>query len=290
MQIAAMVHPHQPLHFILFVSAVFWLGGFLLLVFPFSRSIFLLPSSLSDSDLFPDSLPSSELLSCPSCNFTSNTTPVSTSRDVILIPALTSCDSDRFIRTLRTTGSRARVIVFFSKPKSASALCTRYFKPCDAEPVFLQTDLTTQSRYSIFAQWLRAHHSEIDRVIVSDSIDIIFQGDPFQILRNSTELLFACESRRVQACNGVIAGPIRRFLSFLDAAKGGRDLNVRLFRNRGEFLLSQRCARSGACLLDERGVVSIGRVVPSLVQGYGRWLNATRQRSEICPISTETYG
>jgi hypothetical protein len=192
--------------------------------------------------------------SCPKCNFTPLNPVTSTRRDVVLGVALSAfVRVEYFLRTLRTTGTRARVILFLDSPRAAPPELLRFFTACDVEPVFINTNSSTLrrapklSRYYFYYQWLSAHLSEVDRVIHSDTFDVVFQSDPFIPALNASKMYFTSEmipirhsgwtaswirlcygrgfiakhGREPVSCSGVTAGGGEVFLIYLRVLLNG---------------------------------------------------------------------
>lgn len=186
---------------------------------------------------------------CPLCNFDPIHPPTSTRRDAVLAAALTELKRvEYFLRTLRTTGTRARIILFLDNKKTASIEWRKFFTACDVEPVFITNpdpvvrSAPKLSRYYYYQQWLKLHIGEVDRVIHSDTFDVIFQSDPFIPIITPDSLYFTfepvvlgsshwtdqwitqCYGREVSrqfkknpvSCSGVTAGGSRPFLKYLD--------------------------------------------------------------------------
>ncbi|EAY14525.1 hypothetical protein TVAG_388570 [Trichomonas vaginalis G3] len=142
-----------------------------------------------------------EILTCPVCNIplVSNST-TSSSRDVILTSALSEYKRlQYFIRTLRSTQSKARVILFLEEEKTLTNDLLYLFNACSIEPVFVKytNDVIKSapklSRYYFEYQWLKEHVNEVDRVLHTDSFDVIFQGDPFSEKISRNKLYFTVE-------------------------------------------------------------------------------------------------
>jgi hypothetical protein len=198
--------------------------------------------------VFSPPIPPSNGSSCPLCSFAPLHTPTSSRRDVILAAALTELKRvEYFLRTLRTTGTRARIILFLDNAETASVDWLRFFQACDIEPVFVEhvnpviRSAPKLSRYYFYQQWLLKHIDEVDRVIHTDTFDVIFQSDPFLPHLNASKLYFTFEPvtlgdshwtmqwiqqcygkdsvkpfRRLPvSCSGVTAGGARPFLTYL---------------------------------------------------------------------------
>lgn len=189
------------------------------------------------------------LVKCPSCNLSPLNKPTSTRRDVILTSALTKLKNvEYFIRTLRSTGCKARVILFLDSKQTASIKWRSLFAACDIEPVFIKhTNPVVQSapklsRYYFEQQWLKENVDKVDRIIHTDSFDVIFQSDPFIEMIKNDRLYFTFEpvtlanslwtaswmnqcyshtqlsnfTNRLVSCSGVTAGSGKLFLKYLD--------------------------------------------------------------------------
>lgn len=125
---------------------------------------------------------------CPACNFTPLYPPSSSKRDVVLAAALNSITrAEVFLRTLRMTGSRCRIILFLDSKQSIEPFYLRFFKSCEIEPVYVDNrddkviiGGSKMTRYYYYHQWLSKHINEVDRVLHSDTFDVFFQSDPFR--------------------------------------------------------------------------------------------------------------
>ncbi|KAK8882341.1 hypothetical protein M9Y10_044983 [Tritrichomonas musculus] len=188
-------------------------------------------------------------LRCPVCNFTPVNPPTSTRRDVVLAAALTQLKRvEYFLRTLRTTGTKARIILFLDNEKTATIEWRKFFTACDIEPVFISNpDPVVQSapklsRYYYYQEWLSKHIDEVDRVLHTDTFDVIFQSDPFIPIITTDSLYFTFEpvtlkssfwteqwitqcygksitkkyGNRAVSCSGVTAGGAQPFLKYLN--------------------------------------------------------------------------
>ncbi|OHT03867.1 hypothetical protein TRFO_01596 [Tritrichomonas foetus] len=218
---------------------------------------------LVDSDEKSNNLNSNSVGICPPCKFTPlNNHITSTKRDVVLAAALSKLKRvETFLRTLRTTGSRCRVILFLDNVKTIEHHFLRFFSSCQIEPVFVPKasyndhilkEFSKMSRYYYYQQWLRIHIEEVDRVLHTDTFDVIFQSDPFIdntnfLPLNQTNLLYFTfepvsigESRwtaewiakcygpnivhkykkKPVSCSGVTLGHAKAFLKYLDIMIG----------------------------------------------------------------------
>lgn len=186
---------------------------------------------------------------CPLCMLKPLHPPTSTERDVILAAALTKLKRvEFFLRTLRSTGSKARIILFVSRYSTISRSWRKFFKACNVEPVYVPMSnevldsAPKLSRYYYYQQWLSANIESVDRVLHTDTFDVIFQSDPFFPSINSSKLYFTFEPVTLASshwtaswinqcydedlgekfwnantsCSGVTVGGARPFLKYLD--------------------------------------------------------------------------
>ena len=186
---------------------------------------------------------------CPLCDFKPLHKPTSTRRDVVLAAALTEFKRvEYFLRTLRTTGSMARVILFLDNENKVSTDWLKFFAACDIEPVFISKQdpviksAPKLSRYYFYRQWLTNHINEVDRVLHTDTFDVIFQSDPFIPMITNDSLFFTFEpvtlgnsfwtnqwitqcygneiaykyAKEPVSCSGVTVGGSQQFLVYLN--------------------------------------------------------------------------
>ena len=126
---------------------------------------------------------------CNLCNFTvRNTKADSTERDVIIGTGINAVENViLFVRTLRTTGSKAHCVILldhiaYSKvPKSTF----EYAEECGGQIINVG-DLKSKGIghsqnlvYVVCYEFVYLNQDQIDRVIISDLYDSVFQGDPF---------------------------------------------------------------------------------------------------------------
>jgi hypothetical protein len=136
--------------------------------------------------------------------------------------------------------------------KTATPKWLRFFHDCDIEPVFIthQNPVVRSapklSRYYFYQQWLTKHIDEVDRVLHTDTFDVIFQSDPFRPTINESKLYFTIEpvvlrdswwtanwitqcyglsvirkfSDRPVSCSGVTVGGAVPFLKYLGILLG----------------------------------------------------------------------
>ena len=142
---------------------------------------------------------------CNLCKFTSNYNdkkPNSTPKDLILLVSLGKMKNlIAFIRSLRTTGSKCRVIVF----ADISAL-TNYEKKfyeeaenCGIEFINIgMVKLGNENgmyylKYCLIRDFLILNRDKFDRIIACDMFDSIVQHDPFISAFNESQVYFSNE-------------------------------------------------------------------------------------------------
>ena len=186
---------------------------------------------------------------CPLCNFLPLENATSTKRDVILASALSQFKRvEYFLRTLRTTGSKARVILFIDNKEILTNSWLSFFKHCDIEPVFIEhtnevvKSAPKLSRYYYELEWLKENINDVDRVLHTDTFDVIFQSDPFIPSIDKDKLYFTYEPVNLKgslwtnswvkqcygddfahdhrkepvSCSGVTIGGAKPFLTYLE--------------------------------------------------------------------------
>ena len=186
---------------------------------------------------------------CPLCDFVPLENATSTKRDVVLASALTELKRvEYFLRTLRTTKTNARIILFLDNREIVTNKWQSLFAHCDIEPVFVThtSDVVKSapklSRYYFELEWLKGHIDEIDRVLHTDTFDVIFQSDPFIPTIDKDKLYFTYEPVNLKgsmwteawikqcyghqfanehrkepvSCSGVTIGGAKPFLTYLE--------------------------------------------------------------------------
>jgi hypothetical protein len=132
--------------------------------------------------------PSEVLPSCTLCNFTArNARPNSSPRDVIVASMFDHIvNVVPFVRTLRTTGSRATVIFFTDKDGAlkVNADLASFFHSCAITLIKIDRRQAgvrhnKQLRHLLFAEFFRTRYFLFDRILTVDLFDTVFQGDPF---------------------------------------------------------------------------------------------------------------
>ena len=147
---------------------------------------------------------------CELCKFpidNNGTTPNSSERDVILLVAFRKLlNLYPLVRSIRTTGCKAKIIVFldqfaiFSQSEEyfqRLSQCGVQFIPLDEyDPSFL--DDVYYYRYIIYHNFLFVNRNEIDRVIAVDLFDSIAQHDPFTTDFKTDRMYFSNEGYMIK--------------------------------------------------------------------------------------------
>ena len=126
---------------------------------------------------------------CTFCNYTvHNTKPNSTPRDVIICNAIgVAKNVILFVRTLRTTGSKANCVFLLDtkafngvsdKTKAIVHACGGQIIDCGMVPFKKKFDGHNYC-YVFASYFIELNRDKIDRVIICDMYDTVFQGDPF---------------------------------------------------------------------------------------------------------------
>jgi hypothetical protein len=149
----------------------------------------------------PDS--SSPTFECKPCNFTSLTPSFSTPRDAVFAAVTTfGAGVKRMIRSLRTSGCQASIILFVTDnvifPSELTA-CNLTF--VQVGPL---TERASRSPYKIRWEWyhihLQSNIGKYDRIFHVDAFDTFFFGDPFSEAPNTSVLYFQMEDRILRDC------------------------------------------------------------------------------------------
>ena len=149
-----------------------------------------------------------DLKKCIPCNFTvRNYKSDSTERDVVLGTALHKTYTIiPYVRTLRTTGSKAQVI-FFMDHVAISRLTTEttnFLKDCGVSVMFVNVSddadrkAMLMTRNLILAEFLTDHVQDFDRVLITDIYDTTFQGDPFYSEFERDAIMLSRETKKVE--------------------------------------------------------------------------------------------
>ncbi|EAY04576.1 hypothetical protein TVAG_233120 [Trichomonas vaginalis G3] len=147
---------------------------------------------------------------CPNCDLIHRPTKVnSTSRDFIIV-AMINCSNNLqgFLRSLRSTGSRAMVVLFCDElaMKQLSDFHKDLIQKCGAILInigkmptkFLKKPF--ENRHPLFYTFLYKYRKLIDRVIMVDLLDVYFQEDPFTPDFNSSTFAATTEMVKFSTC------------------------------------------------------------------------------------------
>jgi hypothetical protein len=147
---------------------------------------------------------------CPLCLFkvdNDGDIPNSSERDVILVLAVGQLRNVHlFVRTLRTTACRARCVLFVDQ-KATSGHGQDYFATlynCGVQLVDLGPGPVAQLgtdflRQIVYYRFLTINHFCLDRVLVADLFDTIFQKDPFIEAFQSDRVYYSNEGYAIKA-------------------------------------------------------------------------------------------
>lgn len=142
---------------------------------------------------------------CPSCNFESRSLRSNSSpQDAILITML-NCTYNLvpFTRSLRTTGSKALVVIFIddlAKQKIDTSLST-FAANCGITFIYIGKTNFTRNELLLFRNpllfdFLKLRPNLFKRILIVDLFDSIFQGDPFYEDFDTTTVGFSVETHR----------------------------------------------------------------------------------------------
>jgi hypothetical protein len=159
---------------------------------------------------------------CPACNFTPQNSlgSNSTDRDAVIASMLrTKVNIVPFVRSLRTTGCRARIVFIADQVavESCDAPMRAFLDNCGVTLINIgHVNCTERFEFLMFrnhflASFLLHRTPLFDRIVIADLFDTVFQGDPFSSHFDRTSLGFALES---DACD------IRQQLSAIALNKG----------------------------------------------------------------------
>lgn len=183
---------------------------------------------------------------CKLCDFVPFGTVNSTERDAIFTAIVGySHTFDLLVRSLRTTGCKASVVVF-TNPET---LIPQYLQECNVKVVHVEPygKRAAASPFKIRWEWyyihLREHLHEYDRIFHTDAFDAFFFSDPFSVVTEPNTLYFQMEDKPIRscaynkkwllschydcnrwrllnqtiACSGSLLGSASQFLSFVEA-------------------------------------------------------------------------
>lgn len=159
---------------------------------------------------------------CPVCSFEPrNVNSDSTPRDAIIVSMLNlTYGFVPFVRSLRTTGCKATIVVFINNvaKKKIDESMQQFSKSCGV--TFINIGSTTLDRNHfllirnpIIYDFLKLRPNLFDRILTVDVFDTIFQGDPFYTEFDRESIGFSVEDTR---CN---TGTIRNAGYVIDQAR-----------------------------------------------------------------------
>ena len=135
---------------------------------------------------------------CKLCTYTvRNTQPNSTPRDVIICNAIGTAKNEiLFVKTLRTTGSKASCVflvdshaygIISQETKQIVESCGGQIINCGPVPYHKKLDGHNYC-YVFSAYFIENNIKNIDRIIICDMYDTVFQGDPFNMQLENDKL------------------------------------------------------------------------------------------------------
>lgn len=141
------------------------------------------------------------------CNMNASEFVTSTRRDVLLLYSSGDDPGLRLaLKSLRSTGSQCRVILFISSGFPYTSEFKFFCKHLAIE-VVPKCDVTKgrefvphMLRFEYERDWIRANIRFIDRVFHSDALDVFFQGDPFSPLISRDKITFVVEPHCFRSC------------------------------------------------------------------------------------------
>lgn len=176
---------------------------------------------------------------CDFCFFdpeNDGTHPNSSPRDIVLTCAFHRLyNLHVFVRTLRTTGCKARIIVITDKPTMHSYPPYYYqaLNNCGMQFICIDEEIPVKRedvfffRHCLFTQFLEINKGLIDRVIVADMYDTIFQHDPFTEEFDRNIIYFSSERMQLTLRSWVRCMEITYYRL--------EKLKIKLDMNRGKF-------------------------------------------------------
>ena len=141
------------------------------------------------------------------CNINSSTKNIKSSyKDVVFLYASKYGPGlELAIKSLRSTGSICRIILFIPKNIKLTRYQERIFNSLRIELEYVQdtkkrADIPHMIRYEYEYQWLLSHQTEVERIFHTDSFDVFFQGDPFSTHISKDKLTFVVEPHCIRSC------------------------------------------------------------------------------------------
>ena len=147
------------------------------------------------------------------CHFQKRVYRGSTKRDVLIFSADSFNNGlELAVKSLRSAGSKCRVVLLSAKPLRLPNRITKLFKTLDVE-VFdncvnrdpSRTYVPHMLRFELEKQWIEENADSIDRVFHADAFDVYFQKDPFGPDIKNDKLLFILEPHAFRSCGWNLA-------------------------------------------------------------------------------------
>jgi hypothetical protein len=145
------------------------------------------------------------------CRYNHSEAPGSTARDVVFFYASSVDAGLRLsLKSLRSSGSRARVVLFAPRAlrpsaRDRAALAALRVELLQHPPDGARRAVPHMLRYELELQWLASHAGAVDRVLHSDALDVFFQGDPFARHVRADALTFVVEPQCIRSCGWNLA-------------------------------------------------------------------------------------
>lgn len=175
----------KPLRFLIFVSILLSAGAFAFAV---------LVTNLNSIDLFRP---------IPNCTTMTNEIINSTSNDVTLLFAdKISQGLEISISSLRSTGSKCKIILFLPSDIRLYSKHKEFFKDNQVEIIYFEKNpnfVPHLDRYIHEYEYMKRNINRINRILHADSFDTFFQSDPFKHI-SSDKLHFFGEGFPIKSC------------------------------------------------------------------------------------------
>ena len=138
---------------------------------------------------------------CKLCDFSPVNLPSSTERDAVFMMLTKFGDgSERLIRSLRTTGSQAKIVIF----TPYDVTLPQWVFDCGVIQI-KSSPFTTRiktspykMRWEWYYEYLKDNLHKYDRIFHTDAFDAFFFGDPFAFAPDHTGLYFQMENFSVK--------------------------------------------------------------------------------------------
>lgn len=146
------------------------------------------------------------------CNWNSSTIPGGTKRDVVFLYATNIGPGLHLAyKSLRSTGSKCRILLFVPEELKLTVREEKLFKIYDIEIIRIREHVRDNKavphmdRYEHEYDWLSENIDSVDRVFHTDAFDVFFQGDPFTDVLSNESLLLALEPHQFRSCGWNLA-------------------------------------------------------------------------------------